>query len=99
MNDGQATVGERRVHTQGAERGLFYRPDAKKRYVISLDHRQKSGRFEIYTDEGVMFNFRLQAKNRKTLLSRGPYETRDDSLEAVARPRDAFIGADAVEAS
>ena len=80
------------------ERGLFYRPDAKKRYVISLDHRPQSGRFEIYTDEGGMFNFRLQAENGETLLSKGPYSTRDDALEAVVRLRDTVIGSEAVEA-
>lgn len=46
-----------------------------------------------------MFNFRLQAENGETLLPKGPYETRDDALEAVGRLRDAVIGAEAVEAS
>ncbi len=81
------------------KRGLFFRPNTEKRYLIMLDHRPKAGRFEVYTDERGTFNFRLQAEDGETLVSKGPYQSRNDALEAVEKLRDTVIGAEAVEAS
>lgn len=80
------------------QRGLFYRPGTERKYVITLDHRPQSGRFEIYSDDKGVFNYRLKSEDGETLLSKGPFASRDDAMDAVAKLRDTVIGAEAVEA-
>ena len=44
----------------GAKRGVFYRPDQKKRYLISFDHRPAGGEFEIFADADGDYRYRLR---------------------------------------
>ena len=79
-------------------RGVFYRPATERRDVITLDHRPQSGRFEVFGGEAGAFSFRLIAEDGETLLSKGPYHSREDALQALEKLRYTVIGAEAVKA-
>ena len=79
-------------------RGRFYQPNEPKRYVITLDHRPKVGRFEVDTDEHGAFRYSVKAETGTILVSNGPYHSRRDALEALKELRETVIGAETVEA-
>jgi len=78
-------------------RARFYQPNEPKRYVITLDHRPRAGRFEVYTDEHGAYRYRVKTETGTVLISNGPYHSRRDALEALVELRETMIGAETVE--
>ena len=82
---------------RGGKRGVFYRPDRNKRFVITLDHMPEHASFEISQDDAGKYAYTLKRKNGESILSRGPFDSRDQALESIAELRESIIAAETVE--
>ncbi len=82
----------------GAKRGVFYRPDHQKRYLISFDHRPAGGEFEIYTDNTGHYRYRLRNADGIVLVNSEPFKTEDEALRSIEALRETVIGAETVVA-
>ena len=84
---------------KGGKRGLFYRPDEEKRFVITLDHRPLQGEFEIYVDPEGTYRYKLTKPNGELVLENGPFDSRESALDSIDALREVVIGAETVETS
>lgn len=76
-------------------RGKFYRPDSRKRYVITYDHRPDLGRFEVQrTASG--FQYTLSDDSGAVLLRSEVYATREAALASIDHLRETVLGAETV---
>lgn len=80
----------------GAKRGMFYRPDQQKRYLISFDHRPAGGEFEIYTDEDRHYRYRLRNADGIVVVNSEPFESEQQALQSIDSLRETVIGAETV---
>ncbi len=81
----------------GAKRGVFYRPGQTKRYVITLDHRPETASFEISQDHSQLYVYRLKASDGSIVLSRGPFDSREEALTSIEILRESILAAETVE--
>ncbi len=81
----------------GAKRGAFYRPGQTKRYVITLDHRPQSASFENSKYESQRYVYTLKASDGSSVLSRGPFDSREEALTSIAVLRESILAAETVE--
>ena len=82
----------------GAKRGVFYRPDQQKRYLISFDHRPAGGEFEIYTDADRLYRYRLRNADGTVVVNSEPFKTEGEALQSIDSLRETVIGAETVVA-
>ncbi len=81
-----------------AKRGVFYRPNDSKRYLISFDHRPAGGEFEVYADEDGHYRYRLRDAQGSVVLTSEAFETTDDVIRSIDALRETVIGAETVVA-
>ena len=82
----------------GAKRGVFYRPDQQKRYLICFDHRPAGGEFEIYTDADRLYRYRLRNADGTVVVNSEPFKTEGEALQSIDSLRETVIGAETVVA-
>lgn len=81
-----------------AKRGVFYRPEDKKRYLISFDHRPAGGEFEVYADEDGRYRYRLRDAQGSIVVTSEAFETKDEAIRSIDALRETVIGAETVVA-
>lgn len=80
-----------------AERGVFYRPRQEKRYVITLDHKPQAASFEISQDDSDRYVYRLKAADGSIVLTRGPFDSKEQALTSIEVLRESILAAETVE--
>jgi uncharacterized protein YegP (UPF0339 family) len=81
-----------------AKRGVFYRPNDEKRYLISFDHRPLGGEFEVYSDENGHYRYRLRNARGAVVVTSETFETKDEAIRSIEALRETVIGAETVVA-
>jgi uncharacterized protein len=81
-----------------AQRGVFYRPNEKKRYLISYDHKPAGGVFEIYTEDKGHYRYRLRDARGTVVVNSESFKTKEEVLQSIDTLRETVIGADTVVA-